>query len=931
MLCPFAARQRLRAAATLLGTLTLTLALLAGMPYVLWQAVGIPWPEHVSSIAEVGDRLLQPVSDPLMIELLAVVGWVCWAAFTFTVIRESLWYAAHLPNLLRDRTAHPTHVAALSVKGSLAALCIGTLFMAALGLWRPQAAGAEQPALVGELRPQIAATAPVAPSPGSQAASHAATPATPAQSPVARTRAASPVPPTDAEAIQYIEYVVVTGDTLWDIAHTHLGDALKWPRIYKLNKDRIQSDGGRLTDPDLIVPGWRLALPVPQTAPAPLPSATAAPAPYNPPAQPAPTMPPQPTPAQNTVDGGTGRAEHGPAAPNKREETAAGQMHAKSGPAAIDIGTASLIGITVAAGLLAARRYWYWHHNRLREPDSETEVPALSPLVDKAAQAAHAATLPHCPDAPEALVRRRIPPQKPRSTDAVTVGVSDNTEIPLDALAVTGGCAWSGPGAEGAARALLTGILTAAERQRPGPPHVTAVVAEDMADRLLPGLPPQFTALTQSSDTADAIRLAEQHLLAHARARHEPEPSATGRTTAHAAAEADPGTLVLLAAPDAVHSGQLEALAARSHPQALIVLTLNALLPGSERWHIADDGTTTRPHADGQHPGRLRLFHLSPEAGRSMTEFLLGAHGQRPHLRILPTPDSRRHDHPSETMAEPSPEPDSAPAHPYTADGPRPAQTKPVRLHVLGPITLYVRGKSDPVGTSLRPEVHEFLALLAAHPSGLLTTDIAEKLHLDPESDQNALKNLRRAVRRALRAATGITAQEFILRQGELHKLHPELVETDLADFICNLKKAFPAPGVQKAECDALSAVREALAHYRGPFAQGGDYLWVDAIREHLAMKATDAALRLAHRAEHATEARERDAVLTLLEHLATAHPDHERLAQHAIRLYQAAGRHDAARHTYTRLKRHLADLGLEPDLATQVLAIPRAHSRQGP
>ncbi|MCF1509081.1 bacterial transcriptional activator domain-containing protein [Streptomyces glomeratus] len=57
-------------------------------------------------------------------------------------------------------------------------------------------------------------------------------------------------------------------------------------------------------------------------------------------------------------------------------------------------------------------------------------------------------------------------------------------------------------------------------------------------------------------------------------------------------------------------------------------------------------------------------------------------------------------------------------------------------------------------------------------------------------------------------------------------------------------------------------------------------------------------------------------------------HPDHERLAQHAIRLYQTAGRHDAARHTYTRLERHLADLGLEPEPATQALIATRTQGR---
>ncbi|MGW3627542.1 LysM peptidoglycan-binding domain-containing protein, partial [Streptomyces sp. NPDC000880] len=829
--------------------MAVTFALLVGMPYVLWRATGLPWPDRVSSFSEFGQRLTQPVSDPLMIDLLAVVGWVCWAAFASTVVREICWYTTHLPQLLRDRQAHDEHLAALSMKGSLAALCIGTLVVALLGLWRPQPVSAQQSSSLGEVRAHVAATAPLVPAPSRQLAPPAVAATASAQPTTAGPGPEHPGPSSKADAVRHIDYTVVEGDTLWDIAHTYMGDALTWPRIYALNKDRVQGDGARLSDPDLIKPGWQLTVPVAQKAtpptPAPVPDAT----PRAPAAPPTETAPAHPTHDQDTGTGHQAGGDHAPAGPVRQDETAARKPDAEPGPAAVGLGEASLIGITAAAGLLAARRYWYWYQNRLREADRDPEVPALSPLVDKAAQAAHAATRPRQPEDPEALVTHRTPPQKPRSTGTVTIGVRDSAEVLLDELATPGGCAWTGPGAEGAARALLVGVLTAAERQRPGPARVTAIVPEDVAECLLPGLPTQFTALTQSADTARAIRAAEQHLLAHARTHDEQEtdPAATGPAPANSAPETGPGTLILLTVPDAAHTGQLQALGARSHPSTLIVLALRAPLPGAEPWHIADDGTTARPDAHDQHPGSLRLFHLTPEAGRDMSEVLLTAHGQRPRLHILPTPNPHPDgEHPNIPAA---PEANDVPTRPHAVEMSRPAQTKPVRLHVLGPITLYARGTPDPVGTNMRGEVHEFLALLTAHPTGLLASDIAEKLHLDPGSDQNGLKNLRRAVRRALRAATGITAQEFVLLQGELHKLHPELVETDLADFSRSLKEAFSSSGMENLGNDALSAVRDALTHYRGPFVQGGDYLWADAIREHLATQATDAVLRLARQA----------------------------------------------------------------------------------
>ncbi|PJJ04193.1 DNA-binding SARP family transcriptional activator [Streptomyces sp. 2333.5] len=927
-----ALRERLTAAFTVLGTLSFTLALLAGMPYVLWRATGVPWPDRVSSWQELGERLAEPLSDPLVIDLLAVVGWVCWAAFACTVIREICWYTAHLPQLLHDRRAHKDHVAALSVKGALAAVCIGTLVVAVLSLWRPSSASAQQPPSTGTVRPPIAVTVPVHPSTGQQTPGRVPAALGSAKPTTAASHQGHPEWDAGAAAVRHVEYMVREGDTLWDIAHTYLGDALKWPRIYALNKDHVQHDGGQLSDPDLLKSGWQLTLPVSQPSTTPPPASDKGGLAASDTAvqtSSAPPSPARPTPDQKPATGQQTARRHAAPRPRQDSHVADQAAEAERGPAAIGFGEASLIGITTAAGLLATRRYWYVYQRRLRRP--EAPAPALSPLVDKAAQAAQEAAQPHPPRDPEDLVTRRTPPQQPRSADTVTIGVDDNAEIPLDLLAAVGGCTWTGPGAEDAARALLTGILTAAERQRPAPPRVSVVVPEELAARLLPGLPPQFTALTQAADTAQAVRLAEQHLVAHARTQHDRDTPPPGPEAANLADEAGPGSLVLLAVPDAAHIGQIQAVAARSRPGILTVLTLDTPLPGAEHWHIAADGTTTRPGTNAQHPGQLELFRLAPDAGRDMTEVLLGAHGQRPPLRALPKqqPPSRparpqpapAHDE------EPEPEPAVASDPPPTSAS-RPQQITPVRLHVLGPVTLYVRGHAEPVGTNLRPEVRELLALLAAHPTGLLTADIADKLHLEPGTEQNALKNLRRAVRRTLRAATGITEREFILRQGELHKLHPDLIETDLSDFTRTLRKAFSSAG--ESAPDALAYVRAALSHYCGPFAQGTDHLWADAIREHLTTQATDAALRLAHQAEHTpADPQQRNAILTLLEHLGVLHPDHELLTQHAIRLYQAAGRHDAARHAYTRLERHLAELGLEPDPATQALVAPRTTTRR--
>ena len=68
--------------------------------------------------------------------------------------------------------------------------------------------------------------------------------------------------PDPATPAANAEHIVVPGDTLWGIAAATLDDGARYPEIYDLNAGVTQPDGSSLVDPDLIYPGWRLALPV---------------------------------------------------------------------------------------------------------------------------------------------------------------------------------------------------------------------------------------------------------------------------------------------------------------------------------------------------------------------------------------------------------------------------------------------------------------------------------------------------------------------------------------------------------------------------------------------------------------------------------------------------------------------------------------------
>jgi hypothetical protein len=73
--------------------------------------------------------------------------------------------------------------------------------------------------------------------------------------------------PTPAPAGPSVKYYVVSApvdgqpEFLYEIAVRTLGNGRRYLEIFALNRDRIQPDGGRLTDPLRLDPGWILVLP----------------------------------------------------------------------------------------------------------------------------------------------------------------------------------------------------------------------------------------------------------------------------------------------------------------------------------------------------------------------------------------------------------------------------------------------------------------------------------------------------------------------------------------------------------------------------------------------------------------------------------------------------------------------------------------------
>src|SRR5262249_6440985 len=137
------------------------------------------------------------------------------------------------------------------------------------------------------------------------------------------------------------QVMVRPGDTLALIAQRELADANRWLELFALNRGTPQPDGHCLEHPDLILPGWTLALPA---GPA-LPThhlATAPPtAPHTPSAHPAGTS--NEAAAGSEYDAGT-----------QPPSAASIPMAASSAAPEVRLPTGGLVGLRVAAGVSAA-------------------------------------------------------------------------------------------------------------------------------------------------------------------------------------------------------------------------------------------------------------------------------------------------------------------------------------------------------------------------------------------------------------------------------------------------------------------------------------------------------------------------------------------------------------------------------------------------
>ena len=236
---PVARRQGRTAGDVVFGLLAVIslAALTIGVPFALTVFLGLPVPRTKPSVS----LLTGEISVMTILRFLSIVVWLAWLQLVWCVIVE-----------IRAAVRNAGVPARVPLSGGTQSMA-HRLVTAALLLF--SAAAALSPAVSNVMASQpaysVSAQARFPSQAGGAATAVASAEVTAPRAPHAQVEKFYTVTPPQG---RYHE-------SLWEIAHQHLGDGRRYKEIFELNKDVIQPDGSKLTSASLIRPGWVLKMP----------------------------------------------------------------------------------------------------------------------------------------------------------------------------------------------------------------------------------------------------------------------------------------------------------------------------------------------------------------------------------------------------------------------------------------------------------------------------------------------------------------------------------------------------------------------------------------------------------------------------------------------------------------------------------------------
>jgi DNA-binding SARP family transcriptional activator len=879
--------------------LSALVALLAGIPWGLWHWVGWPLPHTIPTWAEASAALTSNgVPDELVINALAIVVWIAWANLCLAVVVETT-------ALVRGRKALRLPLAG-PLQPLAAHLVATVMLLVPQGSLRAPIPSPPQVAVVRSI--QQSAMAPQPPGAADLPAQVLATRHLPAAPP------ATTPPSTPTPAAARLRYTVraadpargVKRDTLWGIAERFLGDGRRYPEIYRLNKDRPQPDGGRLTDPDRIWPGWILDLPAdaadrlttPNTPPA--PQCSTPPIPTSPEAdQPPDTTPRRESPRSTATQPTTTTRHHNqpPARPAKPR---------RPRRPAIDLPGGGVVGPSLGAAIAAALALAFLHRRRRYHPTTPRPGlrhtdPLITPTIRRLLRAATGADQVDADGeataaGPTIHARSNGTATPPRPAAVIPIAQDEDTEASIDLTA--GGLGLLGPGAPAAVRAAISILLTHA---RPDTAEVMVAGAPLAAELLGPTTP--VPGLTITDNLEAALNTLEVDLLRRSRLLVNQDIADVAAYTAFDPAEPLPTVVLVADSRNQPFPPRLHAVLAAGRRLGIAAVLLGTN-PAGPTITADPAGTITsiQPDTALAELAGARLYTLHLEETAELLRVIAAASGAEPPTAEPPSP-------PRAAPAAPEAATQPAPASPPATD---PSTSRPVEVQLLGPLRIHVHGHQ--LSKGLRTKAIELLTYLLVHPGGVTREAAIEALwpELDPDRGVAWFKAVLGNLRRALRPAEPGEAT-VITRVVDRYQPNPDLVGCDLWRFHHALTTAADSSN----PAAKTTALQHAVTAYQGDLVEGADYDWALTEREDLRRRAITAASRLADLHQQTGD---HQRAVDVLEQAIRWEPYNEELYQQNMRIQAELGHVEEIRRTYRRLELRMADLDDDPSEPTRQL-----------
>jgi DNA-binding SARP family transcriptional activator len=226
------ARAGCRPAAIVRGSaVVVTLAAATfGLPVALYWLGGSPIPDRLPSLHAMTFVLLHRDNGSLFLGAVRDISWLAWAAFTIAVLAET-------QATLRGRPAPRLRLAGLQVAAAKLVAVASVSFTGPVGATLAAAPVAAAAVLQAHVQPTVGSVV----------------------QPIALDALVTPV--VSHEIASHRVVVVRPGDCLWTIAEHYLGSGERYPELVRLNLGHDMGDGQVLSDPSLIMAGWRLRLP----------------------------------------------------------------------------------------------------------------------------------------------------------------------------------------------------------------------------------------------------------------------------------------------------------------------------------------------------------------------------------------------------------------------------------------------------------------------------------------------------------------------------------------------------------------------------------------------------------------------------------------------------------------------------------------------